>query len=79
MHFGRGMLALAGGDAKAALAELDQCSREDRFCSWQRVIAAEKTGDKELMSARREEALKVYVRTPRGLVMRSRLSASGAS
>jgi tetratricopeptide (TPR) repeat protein len=75
MHFGRGMLASAKSDAKGALAELAQCSREDQICGWHRVIAAEKSGDKAAAAEARDQTLKIYGRDTASLVVRSRLVA----
>ncbi|HEV8397531.1 MAG TPA: tetratricopeptide repeat protein [Vicinamibacterales bacterium] len=72
-HHGRAMLALAKGDAKGALAELGQCSVEDRICAWQRVTTAEKAGDKAAAATARQQALLIYGRDPVSLVVRSRL------
>ena len=75
MHFGRGMVAVAKSDAKAALAEFNQCSPEDQICAWHRVIAADKSGDAGARVAAREQALKIYGRDTASLVVRSRLGA----
>ena len=74
MHYGRGQLALAQGDAAAARAHFDQCSREDETCKWQGVLAAEKAGDKAGAAAAREQFLKIYQRDPGHLLIRSRLT-----
>lgn len=74
MHYGRGMLALAKGDAKDAGAHFAQCSREDIPCKWQGVVTAEKAGDKAGAATARAQLLKTYVRDPVALIVRSRLS-----
>ncbi len=74
MHYGRGMLALAQGDAPGARAHFDQCSAEDDRCKWQGVVTAEKAGDKAGADTARAQLLKIYVRDPFALVVRSRLS-----
>jgi Flp pilus assembly protein TadD len=74
MHYGRAMAALAKRDTTAALAEFDQCSREDQICAWQKAVAADKAGDKAAAAAAREQAFKIYGRDTASLVVRSRLS-----
>jgi tetratricopeptide (TPR) repeat protein len=74
MHYGRAMLALAQNDATAAKTEFAQCSREDEFCKWQGVMAAEKRGDKATATTMRDAILKTYKRDPLHLVVRSRLT-----
>jgi Flp pilus assembly protein TadD len=74
MHYGRGLLAAAQGDAASVKAHFDQCSRQDDVCKWQGVIAAEKAGDKVGAAAAREQVLKVYGRDPNALIVRSRLT-----
>jgi len=74
MHYGRGMLAAAKGDAAAARAHFDQCSQEDEVCKWQGVVTAETAGDKAGAAAARKRLLKQYARDPIHLIMRSRLS-----
>ena len=79
MHYGRAMLAVAKGDAKARADPFDQCSREDQVCLWQAVVAAEKAGDKAAAGTARDTLLKVYARDPGHLIIRSRLATSGVS
>jgi tetratricopeptide (TPR) repeat protein len=74
MHYGRGMLAVAKGDAPGARAHFDKCSREDTICKWQGVVTAGKAGDKAGAAAAREELLKNYGRDPVALIVRARLS-----
>jgi Flp pilus assembly protein TadD len=73
-HYGRGMLAVAKGDASGARAQFDQCSPEDAMCKWQSVVTAEKAGDKAGAESVRDQLLKIYGRDPFALVVRSRLS-----
>jgi tetratricopeptide (TPR) repeat protein len=73
MHFGKGQLAMASGDAATARTHFDQCSVQDQLCMWQAVIAAEKAGDKPGAASARERFLKVYLRDPTHLVVRSQL------
>jgi tetratricopeptide (TPR) repeat protein len=75
MHYGRGMLAVSKGDAAGARTHFDRCSREDEVCKWQGVVTAEKAGDKAGAAAAREQLLKIYLRDPVHLIMRSRLTS----
>ena len=74
MHFGRGLLAVASGDAAGARAHFDQCSRTDEWCKWEGVLAAEKAGDKAGATAARDTLLKLYLRNATHLIVRSRLT-----
>jgi tetratricopeptide (TPR) repeat protein len=74
MHYGRGMLAIAKGDAPGARGHLDKCSSEDTICKWQGVVTAAKAGDKAGAAAAREQLLKNYQRDPVALIVRARLS-----
>ena len=74
MHFGRGLLAVASGDAAGARAHFDQCSRTDEWCKWDGVLAAEKAGDKAGATAARDTLLKLYLRNSTHLIVRSRLT-----
>jgi tetratricopeptide (TPR) repeat protein len=79
MHLGRGMLALAQKNSTEAKSHFEQCSREDDFCIWQRLVAAEKAGDTAAVTAARDVLLKTYKRDPLYLVIRSRLGATKAN
>ena len=79
MHYGRGLLAVAKGDAAGAKGHFDQCSPEDQMCRWQGVVAAEKGGDKPGAAAAREQVLKTYQRDPVALIVRARLSPPKAN
>lgn len=74
MHYGRGMLAAAKGDAAGALGHFDQCSPDDALCKWQGVVIAEKAGDKAGAAIARDRLLKKYERDPLHLIVRSRLT-----
>ena len=76
MHYGKAMLAVARRDSKAALAEFDRCSSEDRLCFYQKALAAEKAGDKAAAAAARGRMLAVYGRDPYSLVLRSWLTGA---
>ena len=79
MHFGRGLLAVASGDLATARTHFDQCSADDKWCRWEAMVAAEKAGDKAGASAARQELLKLYRRDPLHLMIRARLTPTGAS
>ena len=74
MHFGRGLLAVASGDAAGARAHFNQCSRIDEWCKWEGVLAAEKASDKAGATAARDTLLKLYLRNQTHLIVRSRLT-----
>jgi tetratricopeptide (TPR) repeat protein len=74
MHYGRGMVAMAKGDAAAARAAFEQCTSDDDFCRGQLVAAAEKAGDAAGAAAAKDRLLKLYVRDPVHLVVRSGLA-----
>jgi len=79
MHYGRGQLALAKGDATGAKMHFDECSGGDVWCRDSNVNAAERVGDKTGVTAAREQLLKVYERDPNHLLIRSRLTPARAS
>jgi hypothetical protein len=54
MHFGRGLVAVASGNAADARMHFDQCSVTDEWCRWEGVVAAENAGDKAGAAAARE-------------------------
>jgi hypothetical protein len=74
MHHVRGLLALAKGDLPTARREFEQCSNQDQLCKWNGIIAAEKAGDVAGADRAREELLKLYLRDPLHLVIRTRLA-----
>jgi hypothetical protein len=74
MHFARGQVAVASGDAAAACAHFDQCVRTDEWCKWEGVLVAEKAGDKAGATGARDALLKLYQRTAMHLIVRSRLT-----
>ena len=74
MHYGRGMLAVAKGDAAGGRTHFEQCSPQDALCRWQGVVAAGRAGDKAGAAAARESLLKHYQRDPVALIVRSRLT-----
>jgi len=74
MHFGRGMLAVAKADLSAARGEFDQCFDDDDYCRYQGVLAADKAGDAAAAQRARDAILKIYVRDPVHLIVRSQLA-----
>jgi tetratricopeptide (TPR) repeat protein len=74
MHHVRGLLALAKGDLPTARREFEQCSNQDQLCKWNGILAAEKAGDVAGADRAREELLKLYLRDPLHLVIRTRLA-----
>jgi Flp pilus assembly protein TadD len=61
LHNARGLVALARGDAKAAVEEMRGCLEADFNCQYDLVRAQEKAGDKEGAAATRE----AFFRVPR--------------
>jgi tetratricopeptide (TPR) repeat protein len=78
MHFGRGELAAASGDFAGARSHFDQCSRNDQWCKWHGLMAAEKAGDKAGAATAREALLRLYARTQVHMIVRSRLTKTGS-
>jgi tetratricopeptide (TPR) repeat protein len=75
MHYGLGMAAMAKRDYAGARGHFEQCLTQDAECRMQIVTAAQKAGDKEGAEAARAAVLKLYVRDPVHLWVRSRLMA----
>jgi Flp pilus assembly protein TadD len=78
MHYGMGMTAMAKRDYAGARAHFDQCLKQDAECRWQLVIAADKANDKPGAEAARAATLKLYLRDPVHLWVRSRLQSKSA-
>jgi tetratricopeptide (TPR) repeat protein len=74
VHFSQGMLAAAKKDLKAARMHFDLCSTQDDYCHWQAFLVAQKGGDHEGADAARARLVKVYVRDPVYLMVRSSLN-----
>jgi hypothetical protein len=72
MHYALGMLSVAKKDLTGASSHFAQCSSLDAYCGWQRVVAAEKSGDKAAIQAARDRLLRVYQRDPIYLYVRSK-------
>jgi tetratricopeptide (TPR) repeat protein len=70
VQLGRGELALARGDAKAAAAALSNCVAQDTYAQWRWAEAREKSGDKagaqqlrsKVMRTNRRDGEYLYVR-----------------
>jgi tetratricopeptide (TPR) repeat protein len=77
-HFVRGMVALAGKDAKAAAAEFGQCSELYALCQRERVEALEKAGDKPGADAVRSAFLAVHRRGMEAIWSTALLGGIGA-
>ena len=71
LQFGRGELALARGEAKAAAEAFARCIEQDSYAHWRQTVALEKAGDvdgaaqgrKKLLSANRRDGEYLYVRS----------------
>jgi tetratricopeptide (TPR) repeat protein len=73
MHYALGMSAIAKRDYPGARAHFEQCLTQDAECRRQIVTAARKAGDKPGADTARAAILKLYVRDPVHLWVRSRL------
>jgi hypothetical protein len=78
MHYGLGMAAMAKRDYASARGHFEQCLTLDAECRMQIVTAAQKAGDKPGVEAARSAILKLYVRDPVHLWVRSQLPGSAA-
>jgi Flp pilus assembly protein TadD len=74
MQFGRGMLAVAKADLGAARGHFDQCLGDDDYCRYQGVLAAQKAGDAAAADRARDAVLRMFVRDPVHLIVRSQLA-----
>jgi uncharacterized protein HemY len=79
MHYGLGMASLAKRDYAGARVHFEQCLAQDAECRLQIVTAAERAGDKAAADAARAAILKLYLRDPVHLWVRSRLQARNSS
>jgi tetratricopeptide (TPR) repeat protein len=79
MHYGLGMAAMAKKDYAGARAHFEQCLKQDAECRRQIVTAAEKANDKPGAEAARGAILKLYIRDPGHLWVRSRLQRKPAT
>ena len=73
MHYGLGMAAMAKRDYAGARAHFERCSTQDSDCRMQIVTSALKAGDKPGAEAAQAALLKLYLRDPGHLWVRSRL------
>jgi uncharacterized protein HemY len=78
MHFGLGMAAMAKRDYTGARSHFEQCLTADEMCRLQIVMAADKAGDKPGAEAARAAMLKLYIRDPQHVWVRSRLQGNTA-
>ena len=74
LHYGRGMLAVAKKDPKAAVSHFAQCIDQDFFCRWQEIQTAEASGAGAAAQTARDRFLRAYQRDPIALFVRSKLS-----
>ena len=79
MQYGQGMLAMVNGDFASARTHFEQCLKDDYYCRLQIVTAADKAGDKAGVEAARTELLKLFLRDPVHLLVRSRLTRSSVA
>ena len=76
MHFGLGMAAMAKRDYTGARSHFEQCLTADEMCRLQIVMTADKAGDKAGAEAARAALLKLYIRDPQHVWVRSRLQGN---
>jgi tetratricopeptide (TPR) repeat protein len=79
MHYGLGMASMAKRDFTGARAHFEQCLKRDPDCRRQIVAAAQEANDKPAAEAARAAVLKLYVRDPVHLWVRSRLQSKPAT
>ena len=72
---GRGLAALAKGDAELAVKELSACLEDDFLCRWQLVVAQDKQGDKEGAAATRAKLTGANLRDPAYLYVHAKIAA----
>ena len=75
MHYGRGELAMAQKKPADALKHFNECVPEDDLARWRSIAAAQAAGDKAAADSARQTLMKIYVRDPLHLIIRSRLAA----
>ena len=75
VHLARGMAALTRHDLVGARGQLTQCSREDWYCRWQLVLVCERAGDRVAADLARQGVLRLFVRDPMYLYVRSKLQS----
>jgi len=75
MHYALGMAAMAKRDYAVARDHFAQCIARDWPCRGELVVAAGKAGDAAAADAARQAILKLYIRDPGYVWVRSRLAA----
>jgi len=74
VQLGRGEIALARGDAKAAVAALSNCLAQDTYAQWRLADAREKAGDKKGADQLRNKVLRTNRRDGEYLFVHSLMS-----
>jgi len=74
VQLGRGEIALARGDAKAAVTALSSCIAQDTYAQWRLADAREKAGDKKGADQLRNKVLRTNRRDGEYLFVRSLMS-----
>ena len=78
VQLGRGELALARGDAKAAAAALSLCVAQDTYAQWRLCEAREKAGDKGGADQIRNKVLRTNRRDGEYLFVRAQMAGGQA-
>ena len=78
LHMAMGMLSVAQKDLAGAAAHFKQCTAQDSYCHWQHVLVADKGTDKAAAQAVRDELLRVNLRDPIFLYVRSKAAPKTA-
>jgi tetratricopeptide (TPR) repeat protein len=76
LHFVRGSIALAKGDAKGAAEHFGQCIPEDAYCHWMHATAMEKAGDAAGGEAMKASLRAANLRDPTYLYVRGKLGSA---
>jgi tetratricopeptide (TPR) repeat protein len=79
VHFGRGAIAAAKGDAKAAATEYAKCIDEDFYCAWQLALASDASGDKTGAMAARTMVTTFQQRDPFYVYVRKKIEPPAAA
>jgi len=74
VRLGRGELALARGDAKAAAAAFSRCVAQDTYAQWRLTEAREKAGDKDGADQARNAVLRTNRRDGEYLYVRAQMA-----
>jgi Flp pilus assembly protein TadD len=70
---GRGLLALARGDARLSVQELSACVEEDLLCQWQLAVAQDKAGQNKAAEETRLRLSRVKLREPQYLYVHAKV------